>query len=645
MPPKQAPAAEASSSANRGSLSPTTLAQNISKLSLNEVARTPTPPVVATREPFTPSSDEEDTSSDSSSDDDMSNGSNSIFKKKEPTTFNGEATKFKSFMVQLKLEFKVGSKRFKNEEDKVLYAASLLEGRASTWFQAYLEEYLDDDVETKSDKTKYLFAKFDNFRSELKAFSGVQSEEKEAERKMYNLRQTGSVSTYAAQFRSLTTLLDWNDGSLASHFYRGLKDEIKREYISREKPDTLQGLIDDATLLDNNISEYKAEQGQARALPFKRNTSNAPNQAKPRQPYYGPMPMELDQTERKPGKKRFKKGEKLSQAEKERRFKKGHCTYCDKPGHRAKDHNKDGTIKQHQNSSVEPKEPKPKAKKAGQPIEVHSISSGSRRLLREPSYFINGGKAEILSITDHCIHIRTRYWKEVECPNPQCILDAQHKHTAYAPHQNAQDGARILSLEVCEKEMCSMRTNNPDDLHVHAWDNQAVPITDYTVGDSLEELEPQLMSSEASGLPPVDEESESDSSEEEDDDLDQIQNLFYDILMAEHARQEQVQATQRQVQGIIDFCTRQGALVPKIIDTVRIDFAWALYPCHDPITCMMRRIPHVHQQHFDPTTPWKGLTILEAERQSVAQPGQCQKPWCTTSTKNHFHDSGNEQAE
>src|SRR4051812_4627435 len=85
--------------------------------------------VVRIRKLFILSFNEEDTSSNLSLNDDILNGLNSIFKKKELTTFNREATKFKGFMIQLKLEFKVKSKRFKTKENKVFYAASLLKER------------------------------------------------------------------------------------------------------------------------------------------------------------------------------------------------------------------------------------------------------------------------------------------------------------------------------------------------------------------------------------------------------------------------------------------------------------------------------------------------------------------------------------
>lgn len=550
-------------------------------------------------------------------------------------------------MVQLKLEFKVGRKRFTTEEDKVLYAASLLEGKAATWFQAYLEEYLDDDVKRKSEKTRHLFAKFDNFREELRAFSGVQNEEKEAERKLYSLQQKGSVSNYAAEFRSLATLLDWNDESLASHFYRGLRDEIKEKYINRERPEELQALIDDATLLDNRIHEFKAEQGQGRSLPTKGNKNNVSNVSKPRQPYYGPMPMDLDHAERKNKPKRFrKKGEKLSKEEKERRIKLGHCTYCDKPGHIARNC-KANEKKKHQNSHAEPAKKPEESRARRSNVEVHSIAAGTRRLFQEPNYFMNGGKAEILAITEHSIHVKTRYWKEVECRRPNCEQNTQHKHATYAPYQNAQNQVKTLRLRVCEQTECVPMPGN-ESFHIHTDDEQAIPVDDFSVQEGLEDEVPQMLMTEPMELiPETEEEEPEDSSDDEplDEHTERIQELFYEALMQEYEVREQVRANLRQVAGIIRYCTNRGCPTPKISEVVRDSFVWAHFPCNEPTTCAMRRIPHVHEQHFDPTTPWKGIPHAEVLRQSVAQPGLCTKTWCTNSDKNHFHDSGNERAE
>ena len=103
------------------------------------------------------------------------------------------------------------------------------------------------------------------------------------------MRQTASVSAYAAEFRKYQTRVEWDDTALASQFYRGLKDVVKDDIMRSDRPTTLQAMIDLAIKIDNRYLERAYEQkGRKTFIPYKKTHDRA------RRDDYGPRPMEVD---------------------------------------------------------------------------------------------------------------------------------------------------------------------------------------------------------------------------------------------------------------------------------------------------------------------------------------------------------------
>jgi hypothetical protein len=688
MPPRQTSLSPRATD-NRP-LSSGTLAQNFSNLSLNTAVRTSTPPVVATREPLNQGSDEEEdeeeSSSDESTDDNQdthqgrpvpaggstsamasSNGSASgtnaqtpqvslstgtpTFKVKEPDIFEGSAEKYKSFMVQLELVFRLQRTHFPDENTKVLYAATFLRGKALVWFQPFLQDFLDP-APVKTAGTVEIFSSFESFREKLKSYSGVHNEEKEAERKLYNLKQLGSVSNYAAQFRSLATYLDWDDSSLASHFYRGLKEEIRKQYVLRDRPTTLQTLIDDASLLDARINELRAEQGTRTYIPS-RGSSNKTNQTKARQPYYGPMPMDLDQTEKKPKRQFRKKGERLSEQERRNRLKKGHCLYCDKPGHIAKDCRAKEQKQQH-NAAV-PKEAG-KARRSGNPIQTQAISMTDYDLPTGGRIYIDQGKAEIMGITATHVHVKTRYWKRLHCDGQGCEVDKQHDHITYAPYENAKAHEKILRIHLCENIEC--REINGD-THIHNRDNQVVALGDpewepeedneaeqeLLCADQGHNSEYETEPDEPTDMAPDEDESGTDLTPRSATlgrHLRRLGMIMARQIMTQEINQEN--GRKQKVERVHMECHRRGVLTPKCSETIRDGFRSAEFPC-ERTQCPLRTIPHIHVNHQDPYLPGVPITREEATEQASKQRNLCENPLCGIKDKAHFHSPKNNLVE
>ena len=72
-----------------------------------------------------------------------------------------------------------------------------------------------------------MFKDYTNFEEKLKKLFGGIDEERLAERRLYQLKQTESVSKYYAEFRKVTVRLNWDDEILIFYFERELKRELR----------------------------------------------------------------------------------------------------------------------------------------------------------------------------------------------------------------------------------------------------------------------------------------------------------------------------------------------------------------------------------------------------------------------------------
>ena len=63
-------------------------------------------------------------------------------KYKSIEAFNGERNQLHEFLLQLRLYIKFNGDRFRSETEQVLWAVTLLEGKALNWIEGFLEDYL-----------------------------------------------------------------------------------------------------------------------------------------------------------------------------------------------------------------------------------------------------------------------------------------------------------------------------------------------------------------------------------------------------------------------------------------------------------------------------------------------------------------------
>ena len=84
--------------------------------------------------------------------------------------------------------------------------ASLLEKEAFEWIHLFIE------------RIEETFPTLEMFISELTKQFGDTNSVEAAEKSLFTLRQTSSVSEYSSRFRIIQSQIDWNESALCCHF-------------------------------------------------------------------------------------------------------------------------------------------------------------------------------------------------------------------------------------------------------------------------------------------------------------------------------------------------------------------------------------------------------------------------------------------
>jgi hypothetical protein len=256
------------------------------------------------------------------------------YKSVEP--FTGERNRLQGFLLQLRVFATFNKERFRSETEKVLWAITLLEGKALQWVEGFLADYLDNVEESgringdMDDTTKTIFGSWDGFLQEIKSNFGVMDEQREAERAIESLRQKGSATAYTREFQRFSTKTDWGDEALRYTYRRGLKDSVKDELVRYTgRTDSLELLIKAACEIDNAWYERTMER-KGKYDPDYRRTGEGRmrhdrTQRRGHQSYGDPM--EIDAAFHKPA---------FQDKKKQQQFQDKLCFNCGKPGHIAR---------------------------------------------------------------------------------------------------------------------------------------------------------------------------------------------------------------------------------------------------------------------------------------------------------------------
>jgi len=224
-----------------------------------------------------------------------------------PAKYDGSRGKLKAFLTQLEVYVQFYIDTLPTIQDQIFAAATLMEGDAADWIQTYVQDYMHNPSIDRSEVTNQIFGSKAGFVKAITEVFGDADEERDAARRIHELRQTKSASEYTAKFRHYMSKLSFDDAALCELYYRGLKDDVKDAMVHEERPTKLHELIAMAVRIDNRQWERKQEKH--------RRDSFIPRKNDKEKPKVKGEPMEIDAALR---------------AE---RKEKGLCLNCGKPGH------------------------------------------------------------------------------------------------------------------------------------------------------------------------------------------------------------------------------------------------------------------------------------------------------------------------
>ena len=142
-----------------------------------------------------------------------------IDKNNTPDPFDGlDKSKFKNFMSHVKLIIQLQPISFPTDRSKSLYVVTLLRGPAFSWIQPYLEDNTPQNI----------LNNFPTFENQLGMLFGDKHQSRSAATALGQLKQTSSVSAYAAEFHCLSKMTNWNDAALIDKFLNGLSHQTQK---------------------------------------------------------------------------------------------------------------------------------------------------------------------------------------------------------------------------------------------------------------------------------------------------------------------------------------------------------------------------------------------------------------------------------
>ena len=240
-----------------------------------------------------------------------------------PEPFSGKASDLRLFLTNMRSYFMYYPTNLRKNSEQVRFAAGRLTGNAAMWFEPYMNEFVNKGYDERGAHINKIFDSYDEFEQLLEQTFGSENEQREAERRIRQLRQTGSASDYMAKFQQLLPKVASKDPRAhIETFYEGLKSNVKDVLYEKDWPEDLNEFMQMAVRIDNRQyarrEERRMEQGRTQTRGFQRNyrnnyAHNKPNSGKPRR---HPDAMDIDAVHKKQDKREEKK-----------------CFNCGKPGH------------------------------------------------------------------------------------------------------------------------------------------------------------------------------------------------------------------------------------------------------------------------------------------------------------------------
>ncbi|MBW0554934.1 hypothetical protein O181_094649 [Austropuccinia psidii MF-1] len=250
---------------------------------------------------------------------------------KAPDSFDGtKAYKLRGFIQSCQLIFHNDPENFFPDRKKVLYSTSFLTGQVGKWIEPYLSNISNEDP-------SYLLNNWKLLETQIFTLFGDPNEFRKAEKESESLRikESGQVSLYIADFRSLISRIgDWGERAYIYVHRRGLESRLLDQLASHPGNfDSLQELMDMTLELDTRYHERQKENGsnQEKEPPISgSNPSKPPQSSSSKKPYHrkNKKGKNFKVSKDKPHVALLTKENKLIGSVKERRIKEGLCTYC-----------------------------------------------------------------------------------------------------------------------------------------------------------------------------------------------------------------------------------------------------------------------------------------------------------------------------
>jgi len=240
---------------------------------------------------------------------------------KEPSTFHGEQDQLRGWLAQLSVYFKGVGWETDYDNDKIIYALSLLRGDALKSATPYIERRQD-----------VTWSDWDAFKDELRGQFGEIDEQRAARAKLMKMTQGSKGATeYWNVYRLIASQTGMDDATLTYHLMRGFKTELQDAWgMDGSDSQDLQFVANWAIKKETKMTVIRhmrhggSNKEKATSPAISRNQNGTFRQPNENQG----DPMELDAMRRRPG---FN----MSAKEYQRRMRSNLCLKCAKPGHRA----------------------------------------------------------------------------------------------------------------------------------------------------------------------------------------------------------------------------------------------------------------------------------------------------------------------
>jgi len=246
-------------------------------------------------------------------------------KAKEPEVYRGERHKLRGWLAQLIVYCRTVGWQNRHDEEKILYATSLLRDDAGTWITPYPEERITPKWEN-----------WPGLKAELQRQFGVIDAKGEARIRLKNMKHgKQSVTEYWNKFRLVASEAELDDSTGGELLLGGMITELQNTWGARsEEYQDLEALAQWTIRKETKLATVSHIQGSPSTKNIQQETTTPRNPDGTYRPTnngnqnYGD-PMELDATRKRP---RFN----ISREEFQRRMREQLCLKCAQPGHLAR---------------------------------------------------------------------------------------------------------------------------------------------------------------------------------------------------------------------------------------------------------------------------------------------------------------------